>query len=81
VGPDPSPPLDDPARAYFTLLQALSIAVPDTAALEELKLGDEIPPHTRRLMLEAIAKARERLRRLERRLDAVERRLLEGADQ
>jgi Tfp pilus assembly protein PilN len=81
VGPDPSPPLGDPARAYFALLQALSIAVPDTAALEELKLGDGIPPHTRRLMLEAVARARERLRRLERGLDAVERRLLEGTDQ
>lgn len=75
MGPDPRPPLSDPARAYFTLLNALSIAVPDTRVLDELALGDDIPPHTKRLMLEAVARARERLRAVERRLDEIERRL------
>lgn len=81
MGPDPSPHLGDPARAYFTLLHALSIAVPDTAALEELKLGDGIPPHTRSLMLEAVARARERLRAVERKLNEIELMLLKGPDQ
>jgi hypothetical protein len=43
--------------------------------LDELALGDDIPPHTKRLMLEAVARARERLRAVERRLDEIERRL------
>jgi hypothetical protein len=75
VGPDSSPLHIDPARAYFTLLHALSIAVPNTAVLEELALGDGIPPHTRRHMLETVARARERLRSVERRLDEIERML------
>jgi hypothetical protein len=75
VGPDPSPPLNDPARAYFTLLHALSVAAPDTRILDELALGDDVPPHTRRLMLEAVARARERLRAVERRLGEIERML------
>jgi Na+/H+-translocating membrane pyrophosphatase len=75
VGPDPRPPFHDPMRAYFTLLQALSIAVPNTTVLDGLVLGDDIPPHTRWLMLEAVARARERLRAVERRLDEIERRL------
>jgi hypothetical protein len=75
VGLEPKPLLNDPARAYFTLLHALSVAVPDTRILDELALGDEIPPHTRRLMLEAVARARERLRAAERRLDEIERAL------
>jgi hypothetical protein len=75
VGPDPSPPLNDPARAYFTLLHAPSVAVPDTRILDELALGDDVPPHTRRLMLEAVARARERLRAVERRLGEIERML------
>jgi hypothetical protein len=75
VGPDPRPPLHDPARAYFTLLHALSVAVPDTRILDELALGDDVPPHTRRLMLEAVARARERLRAVERRLGEIERML------
>lgn len=75
MGPEPRPPLNDPARAYFTLLHALSVAVPDTRILDGLALGDDIPPHTRRLMLEAVARARERLRAVERRLGEIERAL------
>lgn len=79
--PDPSPPFHSPARAYFTLLHKLSIAIPNTSVLEELALGDDIPPHTKRLMLEAIVRARERLRAVERKLDEIELMLLKGPDQ
>jgi hypothetical protein len=75
VGPESKPLLNDPARAYFTLLHALSVAVPDTRILDELALGGDVPPHTRRLMLEAVARARERLRAVERRLGEIERAL------
>ena len=75
MGTEPRPPLNDPARAYFTLLHMLSIAVPDTSALDDLTIDDGIPEHTRRLMLEAVARARERLRAVERRIDEIERML------
>ncbi len=71
---------EDPRRAYFRLLHALSIAIPNNAdkIIDEFQIPEGVPKETRKLMAEAIASSLKKLKKIEEKLSELEKKLEVG---
>jgi hypothetical protein len=69
---------EDPRRTYFRLLHVLSVAIPNTKALDEFELPEDLPEVTRRLMIQAIDSSIRKLKATEEKLTELKRKLSES---